>query len=385
MKNTKTALLIILILFIAVLPIASVELIIDESLENESRVIEDDYIFIGDTLGFNGAADTLYFIGRNLTLSEGNLRSIAAMGETLDVEGRVEEDAAFAARTINITADLNSTTFAAGENVNFFPQAELSGTLFAAGSRVNIAGNIDGDLYAGARILIISGRINGDVHAGTAQIRIENGGEVTGDLIYESETRISDETAEAVGGEITFNEYEHEADWQKLGWFFRVAKWVISVILLVSAFVFALLYYLFPGLRNTDTKRDHRRFWITTAWGLIPFFLFPILTAALFMAGFLFGITVPIAVSLLFSLGAIGYILTALALPQIGSYVSLLFNWQLSKTEGAGVYSKLVLGFGIYFILSLIPFLNILVFILTTSLGWGVAIEKLLGIRFKNA
>ena len=100
------------------------------------------------------------------------------------------------------------------------------------------------------------------------------------------------------------------------------------------------------------------------------------------MAGIIFGITVPIATTLLFSLGLLCYILSALALPQIGSYISLLFSRQLHKDEGSRVFSKSLLGFLPVLLLGMIPFLNLLMWVLVLSLGWGLALERLFNTRF---
>jgi len=84
-------------------------------------------------------------------------------------------------------------------------------------------------------------------------------------------------------------------------------KWVLHIIASLSLLVFTLLFYLFPGTRNLDTERAHRRFWKTVAWGLLQFF----------------GIIVPIAIALEASFGFVGYTLYAIALQML---CAVLFN-----------------------------------------------------------
>ncbi len=103
---------------------------------------------------------------------------------------------------------------------------------------------------------------------------------------------------------------------------------------LLSGLVFTLLFNLLPGLRVRDAARGRARFWTTFAWGLIPFFAYPVAMGALFLAGFIFGITVPIAISLSFGLGLVMFILTALALGW-GVAIERLFDVRLGPGAGS--------------------------------------------------
>jgi hypothetical protein len=363
--------------------LSAVEVSVDESIENERRTIDDDYLFLGETLGFSGTSDSLFFFGKSLLMSGENRGNLIAAGESIDVQGTVADDTFLAGRTLNLTGSLGSTSFVAGETVNLFEGASVAGALFAAGSQVTIAGDITGDLYVGARRLVISGRIDGNVRVGAEGIEIRDGSVITGDFTYDSREELSQAEVSAIEGEVTFKQFDPEERWEeKKPWPFRVGKWLIGLILLLSVLVFTLLLYLFPGLRQVGPHRDHRHFWITVAWGLIPFFTYPLIIGALFLAGILFGITVPIAVTLLFSLGLLSYILSALALPQIGSYISSIFRRRLHQEEESRVFLKSLLGFLPVLILGMIPFLNLLMWIVVLSLGWGVALEKLFNTRF---
>ena len=70
--------------------------------------------------------------------------------------------------------------------------------------------------------------------------------------------------------------------------------------------------------------------------------------AVVFVAGIVFGITVPIGIALTASLGLVGYILYA---------------------------------FAPIFVMGLIPVINAISFLVVASLGWGIAIEKLFNVR----
>lgn len=385
MKSAKQSIAAIAVLIVLLLApgVTAVELTTDESVQNESRTIDDDYLFLGESLGFSGRSDSLYFLGKNLLMSGQNRGNLIAAAETIDLEGEVGDDTFLAGRTLNISGSLGSTSFVAGETVSLFEGSTVSGALFAAGSQVTLAGDISGDLYAGARRLIIAGRVDGNVRVGAAKIEIREGAVIAGDFIYDSREELSETELSAIQGSVTFREFDPEETWEeKKPWLLRGGKWIFGLVLLLSVLVFTLLLYLFPGLRQAGPRRDHRHFWITVAWGLIPFFAFPLIIGALLLSGIVFGITVPIAITLFFSLGLISYVLSALALPQIGSYISANFRRQLHQDEGSRIFLKSLLGFVPVLVLGMIPVVNMLMWIVVLSLGWGVALERLFNVRF---
>lgn len=368
---------ILVVTLIAAAPLAAVDVHVDEELDTEGASIPDDYLFVGKRLAFTGSAHSLYFLGRDLEVSGSTRDSVFAMAGSLDIDGSIGEDAVLAARSVDLTGTFGSTTFAAGDTVRLADGAEVAGGFFAAGRRVEIAGDVGGDLYAGARRLVISGRIDGDVTVGADRIVLEDGAVVTGDFTYTSDRRMSDEELVAVQGQITFKEADFAEEWREGRWWFRIGSLVFTLVALLSGLVFTLLFNLFPGLRVRGAARGHARFWTTFAWGLIPFFGFPVLIGALFLAGFFFGITVPIAISLSFGLGLVMFILTALALPEIGAYVSRLFGWELAEREDGAVLLKALVGFVPILVLGLIPFVQSIVSVIVLALGWGIAIERL--------
>lgn len=368
MKTRTIALLALLLLPTALFSVQ----VASDDVGSLDGTIQDDYLFAGESLTLSGEVESLFFAGKVLNLSGDATGNLISAGRTLTIDGTVGDDTFIAGRTISLSGAHGSTTFAAGETVTLFDGASIDGALFGAASELTVAGDVDGDLYAGAGTLIISGRVDGDVRAGAGKIIISDGAEITGDFAYESREELSEAELSRIAGTVTFE----QSDKEKFEDFpFIWGKWVMMIVSLLSILVFALLFYLFPGISTGKTDRSHRSFWKTVAWGLIPFFGYPLVIGAFFLAGIIFGITVPIGLTLLFSLGALGYILYAFALPQIGSYIAYIFSWKLK--DEAGTYKKLLVGFVVAFILGLIPFLNGIAFVIVLSLGWGVAIEKL--------
>lgn len=373
------------LMLIAAGGLAGVEVHVDEELDTESTNVQDDYLFLGKRLAFTGSADSLYFLGRELELSGNTRESVFAMARDLDVAGTVGRDAVLAGRTVDLTGTLGSTTFAAGNTVYLAEGARVAGGLFAAGRNVDITGAVEGDLYAGARRLVISGRINGNVTVGADRIILEEGAVITGDFTYKSDQQLSQDELAAVQGQVTFKEADFTEEWREGRWWLRVGSVIFTLVALLSGLVFALLFNLFPGVRVRASGRDHARFWTTFAWGLIPFFGFPVAIGALFVAGFIFGITVPIAISLSAGLGLVMFILTALALPEIGGYIARLFGWDLAGREGGAVFVRILIGFVPVLVLGLIPFVQSVIFVIVLALGWGVAIERLFDVRLGEA
>lgn len=249
-----------------------------------------------------------------------------------------------------------------------------------AGDRVTIDGRVDGDLHVLARRLVISGQIDGDVYARSETITLVDGAMIGGGLVYHSRDRLSEQELAAVRGGVEYRDIRAHRYWIDRG-LLRVGRWIIIPVLLLSMLVFAMLFYLFPGLRRVDADRGPRRFWTTAAWGLIPVLLYPLIVGTLFLAGIGFGITVPIALSLMSAVGGVAYVMSALTLPQIGTYLSRVFSWGLHEKAGWAVYPKALLGFLPVLVLGLIPYVSVIVFVFVQAIGWGVALEKLFATR----
>lgn len=366
-------------------PAGAVELHMDEAPATEARTIDDDYLFMGESLGMTGAVESLYFFGETLTFTGRATGNLVAAAGTLVVEGDVSDDTMLAARTLTIGGRLADTSFVAAETLTMLPAATVGGALFAAAGDVRIDGTLEDDLLVAGREVLISGIVEGDVRAHAKELRIAPDARIVGDLTYSSDRELGAEELARVGGTVRIEEPDPERDY-RAPWFLRLAPWVGQLVVLLSGLAFTLLVYLFPGFRGVDTARNGRRFWVTIAWGLIPFFAYPILIGALFLAGFAFGITVPVALSLVFSLGVLAYVLGAFALPQIGVYVRMLIGRSgADATRRGAPFTDALIGFVPVLVLGMIPILNGFVFILVTSLGWGMAIERMFNVRLGGA
>lgn len=370
-----------LLLMAVPMTLFAIEINTDEAAGHMDRRIDDDYLFTGETLGFSGSSDSLFFFGKNLSMTGENRGNLVAAGRTITVDGSIADDSILAGRSISLSGRLGGTTFTAGETVTLLPGATVDGALFIGAGTAGVAGDVAGDLYVGARSLVIAGTVDGDVHVGAGEIELTESAVIRGDLTYDSEDELSEAEHDRVRGTVSREDFAATGEWKEHDWS-GPAKWVISVVICLSILAFTLLLFLFPGTRGQDTDRGHSRFWKTVAWGLIPFFGYPIAISSMFIAGIAFGITIPIGLALIGSMGLIGYVLYALALPQIGAYLSRVFGWRLHEREGGAVFMKTLLGFVPVLVFGLIPFLNGLAFVVTVSLGWGIAIEKLFGVRF---
>jgi cytoskeletal protein CcmA (bactofilin family) len=376
--HTVARLMFSLILLAAPLSLFAVEIVKGEAPIRLDDVVSDDVIVIGETLAFEGSVESLVFFGETLFMSGQNDGNLVAAARTLEIGGRVADDAFLAGRSVSLSGELGNTTFVAGETVAVAPRGIVRGSLLVGARTVEIAGTIDGDLYVGAGSLVLSGTVRGDVTVGAGEITITEGAVVDGDFTYDADDELSGEERGRIAGTVQRREFSEMPE--KPG-SLAAGKWVVRIIGLLSLLVFALVFYLFPGTRRLDTGRGHRRFWKTVAWGLIPFFGYPVAIAVVFLAGIVFGITVPIGIVLTASLGLVGYVMYAFALPQIGNYLSIIFGWSLHVKDDRAPFSRTLLGFAPVFVLGLVPVVNAISFLIVASLGWGIAIERLFDVR----
>ncbi len=371
-------LIVLLILLAAPISLCAVEIVKDEASRTIDGTVDDDVIVFGKTLRFAGSVESLVFFGETLFMTGETTGNLVTAAKKLEIDGRVADDTFAAGQSVSLSGQFGSTTFVAGETVSLAPQGVVHGSLLVGARSVEIAGTIHGDLYVGAGSLVLSGTVHGDVTVGAGEITIAESAVVSGDFTYDADDELSNEERGRITGAVQRRDFGEMPD--KSGPL-AAGKWVVRIIVSLSLLVFALVFYLFPGTRRLDTDRGHRRFWKTIAWGLVPFFGYPVAIAVVFVAGIVFGVTVPIGIALTASLGLVGYILYALALPQIGNYLSTIFGWSVHMKDDRALFVRTLLGFAPVFVLGLIPVINAISFLVVVSLGWGIAIEKLFNVR----
>jgi len=144
--------------------------------------------------------------------------------------------------------------------------------------------------------------------------------------------------------------------------FVVIAGLVKSVFLLIGG----LILLLFPLMKKVNKTPDDKNIFLYSVWGLIPFFIYPVLIIILLVLV----VTIPFAFLIMMLGLPLLFLANVLGVAMIGKWLFRLFKF---KSENRFLY--FLFGLIPYVILSMIPLVNILTLIFFASTGWGLLLE----------
>lgn len=101
-------------------------------------------------------------------------------GQTVEVSGAVSDTLFAAGQSVAMPAAIDGTVFVAGMQVDL--TGAVSGDAMLAGYHVHVSGAVAKDVMAVAGEFILDGRVAGDVRVASPTVRLERSGTVAGDL-----------------------------------------------------------------------------------------------------------------------------------------------------------------------------------------------------------
>ena len=260
---------------------------------------------------------------------------------------------AAASAGVGTGADPSDAIVVLAGDVVIGPGQTVDGVFVGSGD-VTIRGHVTGDVAVLSGEVLVTGRIDGDLVTISGETRIE-GAEIGGDVVYADEhPDVSADTL--VGGRV------EEMQWPDLGGgaLSLIGGLILWLAISVSLAVLgALLILIAPRAADAIAARSRERAGPTIAIGIA-------ISIALPVAGFIAAITLlglPLAIGLalaMLPLGAVAYCASAYALGR-----------RLLGPARERILAFLA-GLGILQAASLVPFLDLVVFIAATVFGLGL-------------
>lgn len=364
-----------LILLLLIQSLFASELVFDEKYKQETRVLNDDYLFLGERLDFSGEAKDLYFLGERLTYNGKISDGVIAFGEKLMYEGDIHDGIISAGETVTIKGNSTGTHFLAGNEVHITKEASINGDLYVGAAKLIIDGPVNGKIYAGTGEIVINNGVTGNVQLHGGKLSITEQGKITGDLTYAMHSDITEEEKGRVTGTTTFKEETDEFHIEGIESAFTAIGLIIRMVLFASFIISGSLLLLLPVFRKITQKRTEKEYYNTALWGLIPFFMYP----AVVLLFIFFGVTIPFAGILLLAAIPVLFLAKLLGLTLIGQFLSEKFKWNITKR-----HYHFLIALGISVVLSWIPFVNFLTFLAVTCTGLGLMTSFLFDKRFDS-
>lgn len=335
----------------------------------------------GDAVSVSGGEKidgSLYVAGKTLTVDADVNGDVFCAGQTVTVTGTVHGDVICAAQTLTVKGKVEGDVRLAGQVVTLEANVEKNATVAAQTFVLEESGNVAGDMTIGANDATLKGSVGRDVVAGTENLILAGivtrnvssdstttklGAEarIGGNITYTSYNTLGQTEGAVITGTVTRNDppadkKQSETFTQVLG---KLFYWFVALLLVVLALVL-----LFPRMFQTVTDRAFPMPW----WALL--------------AGFGAMLVMPLVLVLL-ALTFVGLPLMVVVLVLwIG--VALLSGPVFSYYVGRLVLPRqqqpllvMLTGASIVIIASFIPYLSVLVFILTAWLGSGMLVLEI--------
>lgn len=347
----------------------SIQMEFDEHVDDTalSRDITDDYFTAGRTVKFSGSADDVYLFGKTINHDGTTKGNMMAIGETVEIAGVVEGNLHSAGESVNITGILNETAFITGDRIVIAKDAMIAGTLISASRTLHIMGGLNNGLLAGGGEIIIDSPINGDVKVQTGKLIITERGSIEGNLVYGSNTELSEKEKERISGTIEYEVRTEHIEKEDFTKFLYMIKGFFLFALIISG----ILLLLFPGIKSLfNREMEKGNYGKTLLWGLIPLFIFPVLII----------VTIPIlplSVTLGFSVLPLLGLTQIFGLVLIGQFLFKTFNWTKNNVFLHYLFAALLFA-----VLLMVPVLNVIVSLTVSAMGAGLVIGKLFQTEF---
>lgn len=324
-------------------------------------VVDGAAFVAGDTVSVDGTVKGDLFCAGNTVTVNGTVEGdVLCAGNTVTIAGTVSGDVRVAGNTVTLKGAVKGSVSAAGSSLVADSSLTIGSDLTAGASSVSLAGTVGRDVRVGASNVQVSGTVGRHVDGAIETLSIASGAKIGGDLTYTSE-RDGSIAAGTVAGSVRREQPTNSTNVMQQNAFTSIMLFLFFMVVLFV--VFALFIVLIvPRYVRTATAR------YTSAQSLLK-------AAAVGIATFF--VVVPVAmVAFLSGIGAfVGlFILSAYFLVIMLSGVVVAYRLGMFMVGGrtANMFATVGIGAITLAVLTIVPFIGLLVGIVTGILGLGM-------------
>lgn len=314
-------------------------------------VVNKDYFAANETVEILGTVNGDVYVAGGKVIINGVINGdVLVAGGVVTIGGLVTNDVRAAGGEVRIVGSIGKNVTVAGGTVLATPESVIGGNILAFG------GNID-----------ISGTVSGNINAYTETFTL-NQAAVGGDVNYWSDREALVTGNSSVSGQLM----RHEADKQKsisegaksvgMAWdvFSTVSSMLITLILglLVIRFI--------PRYTKRSNEIMQKEFGKSLFRGFLAFTIIPVVLVLIAVT--ILGLPLAIFGTIGFALYL--YIVRIYAIVAIGSY-----TFRLAKNTGT-LTKSFIVGLLIYYLLTLIPVVGLIVKIVVLIAALGAAVTN---------
>lgn len=369
---------------------------------SQDQVVNDDLYVFGSTITIDGTIQgDLIGAGRQITLNGTVEGDLIAAGQTIVINGTVADDVRVAGQILQLgeQARISDDVVAAGASLETAIGSEIGGDLSYGGAQALLAGAIQQSLRGaaaglelrgtvGENVTIVAGEMGDrllihppflpqpsvEIPAVMGGLAVTDSAQIGGSLSYRSPSEASIASAATIAGGVNYDPIETATASPLLVLWGHAQRWISLLI------VGVLLLWLKPGWLQQVTTAVQAKPLPSLGWGAATVIVVGLLAIAIPVATILLSALVG---SVLWNLGAlilglglltntvlvVGFFLFIGCIPAIA--LSLAAGQRLLGSRPDRSIGPLALGLFLFVLLTAIPIVGVVVYLVTVLLGVG--------------
>ena len=334
---------------------------------SESQRIDDDLNTVANNIRIKGTVTGDLNCASQFLIQDGIVEgNINAACRNLDVSGRVDRSVRAFCQNNNISGEIKRNLVNFSSSLNIRPGAKIGGDVTAFCGDLSMDGQIGKGLRCGAGTVVISGTVNGDVSLSADKITLMPTAKILGDFKYKSKKEAKIENGAQISGETKWTKVL--AKGKKKKGFFTAKNLVIKILFLAASVVcgFFLLLITKKFVRGAKEAIE-KSFLKSLGLGFICLICIPIAIVILLITI----IGIPVAVISLFAYLILFYIAKIFVGITLGGKILTGFK----KDKEAPLGWSLVIGLIIIYILTSLPYIGWIVYLVAVFIGFGAALQ----------
>lgn len=323
---------------------------------SRDEVIDDDLYIAASSIIIDGTVNGDIFCAAQDIIINGTVNGGVTMAaRTVTITGTITNGTRVAAQTINISGKIGRDLFVAGSDFSLTTTGNVRRDLLFGSQSTRIDGNIDGNVKGGTKSATITGKIGGNVELWVNKLTLANTSAIQGKLTYTSDKQAIVQSGAKINGTVTQLPQPKKGPdiGGKILGFFMITVTGIIVILLIGS---ARLTQMADSIRSKP--------WLSLGWGALLLVATPIAATIIMIT--VIGVPLGLIAGVLYMI--------ALYLSQIPVALiigRLILRGYVANQAIIRTIVALVLGLFLLLIVGFIPFLGVVVSVLTIIFGLG--------------
>jgi len=327
--------------------------------------IHTDLVVSADRTRIDGDVDgDLIVFSREVEVNGHVKGDILGFAEELYVNGPVDGNVRVFAKSFSLQSTVGRNLMLWCQDVDLNEKSVVGGTITAGGDDLNLGGTINGDALMFADTVDITGTMGHDILMHSAELTIGPNAEVKGHIKYNGRKQPTVSPTAKLGSpmEVEIVKRTHRPNYSSPDYYFhQLLSWG-------ARFVFGLAMLLMAPGFFLEVETALKKFGATTGFGILFLCAVPI-----------------IAILVCFTVVGLGIGIAGILLYAITLYAGRVFvgGWLggqiLGTSPGAGAaIARLALGLGLIQVVTMLPYLGLLISSIVTVWGVGGIIVSLL-------